>query len=173
MSISASTYKKIQSIKTWATNKLPTITENSYTELLTDLLKYLDSLITNNDFFETDIQKIITELNKLLDKSFPTQDDITQAITTAKKEITTGYTEAINSAKNDITSKYTTAISESAKTLKTNIDGVNSSLEQAKTNLEKNITSISSKVDTTMASHKKNIKDTITGAMENLANGGN
>lgn len=145
MSISASTYKKIQSIKTWATNKLPTIKEDSYTELLTDLLKYLDSLITNNDFFETDIQKIITELNKLLDKSFPTQDDITQAITTAKQEITAGYTEAINS--------------------------VNSSLEQAKTNLEKNITSISSKVDTTMASHKKNIKDTITGAMENLANG--
>ena len=117
MSISASTYKKIQSIKTWATNKLPTITEDSYTELLTDLLKYLDSLITNNDFFETDIQKIITELNKLLDKSFPTQDDITQAITTAKQEITTSYTEAINSAKDDITSKYTTAISESAKLL--------------------------------------------------------
>lgn len=154
MSISASTYKKIQSIKTWATNKLPTITEDSYTELLTDLLKYLDSLITNNDFFETDIQKIITELNKLLDKSFPTQDDITQAITTAKQEITTGYTEAINSAKDDITSKYTTAISESAKTLNTNIN------------------SISSKVDTTMASHKKNIKDTITGAMENLTMGG-
>lgn len=153
MSISASTYKKIQSIKTWATNKLPTITEDSYTELLTDLLKYLDSLITNNDFFETDIQKIITELNKLLDKSFPTQDDITQAITTAKQEITTSYTEAINSAKDDITSKYTTAISESTKTLNANI------------------TSISSKVDTTMASHKKNIKDTITGAMENLTKG--
>lgn len=139
MSISASTYKKIQSIKTWATNKLPTITEDSYTELLTDLLKYLDSLITNNDFFETDIQKIITELNKLLDKSFPTQDDITEAITTAKQEITT---------------EYTTAISESEKTLNANI------------------TSISSKVDTTMDSHKKNIKDTITGAMENLTNGG-
>lgn len=172
MSISASSYKKIQSIKTWATNKLPTITENSYKELLTDLLKYLDSLITNNDFFETDIQKIITELNKLLNNSFPTQDDITQAITTAKQEITTKYTEAINSAKDDITSKYTTAISDSTKTLKTNIDSVNSSLEQAKTNLEKNITGISSKVDTTMDSHKKNIKDTITGAMENLANGG-
>lgn len=51
MSISASTYKKILSIKTWATNKLPTVTEDSYTELLTDLLKYLDDLITNNDFF--------------------------------------------------------------------------------------------------------------------------
>lgn len=172
MSISASTYKKIQSIKTWATNKLPTITENSYTELLTDLLKYLDSLITNNDFFETDIQKIITELNKLLDTSFPTQDNITQAITTAKQEITTEYTEAINSAKDDITSKYTTAISESAKTLKTNIDSVNSSLEQAKTKLEENITSISSKVDTTMTSHKNNIKGTITGAMENLTREG-
>ena len=154
MPISASTYKKIQSIKTWATNKLPTITEDSYTELLTDLLKYLDSLITNNDFFETDIQKIITELNKLLDKSFPTKDDITQAITAAKKEITSGYTEAINSAKDDITSSYTAAISESAKTLKTNIDSVQSS------------------VDSTMASHKKKIKDTITGAMENLTREG-
>lgn len=59
MSISASTYKKILSIKTWATNKLPTVTEKSYTELLTDLLKYLDALITNNDFFETDIKKLL------------------------------------------------------------------------------------------------------------------
>ena len=172
MSISASTYKKIQSIKTWATNKLPTITEDSYTELLTDLLKYLDSLITNNDFFETDIQKIITELNKLLDKSFPTKDDITQAITTAKQEITTGYTTAINSAKQEITTKYTNAISESAKTLNTNINNVNTSLEKAKTSLQQNITNVSSKIDATMGSHKKNIKDTITGAMENLTREG-
>ena len=40
MPISASTYKKILPIKTWATNKLPTVKEDSYTELLTDLLKY-------------------------------------------------------------------------------------------------------------------------------------
>lgn len=65
MAISASTYRKILSIKTWATNKLPTVTEDSYTSLLTDLLKYLDDLITNNDFFETDIKKLVDELNKL------------------------------------------------------------------------------------------------------------
>lgn len=153
MSISASSYKKIQSIKTWATNKLPTVTESSYTELLTDLLKYLDSLITNNDFFETDIQKIIAELNKLIEKTFPTQEDINQAIATAKQEIT---------------SEYTLAISESAKTLNTNINNVNTSLEKAKTNLQENIDGVSSKIDTTMNAHKKNIKDTITGAMENL-----
>ena len=65
MSISASIYKKILSIKTWAKNKLPTVTEDSYESLLTDLLKYLDDLITNNDFFETDIKKLVDELNKL------------------------------------------------------------------------------------------------------------
>ena len=132
MSISTSTYRKIQSIKTWATNKLPTVTEDSYQDLLTDLLKYLDSLITNNDFFETDINKIVAELNKLIDKSFPTQDDITEAITAAKQEITTGYTAAINSAKEDITTKYTTAISKSEETLNTNINNVNTSLEKLK-----------------------------------------
>ena len=68
MAISASTYKKIQSIKTWATNKLPTVTESSYTELLTDLLKYLDDLVTNNDFFETDIKDTITGVMENISK---------------------------------------------------------------------------------------------------------
>jgi hypothetical protein len=65
MSITESTYKKIQSIKEWATAKLTTVTEDSYASLLTDLLNYLDSLIKNNDFFETDTKAIIVELNEL------------------------------------------------------------------------------------------------------------
>lgn len=138
MSISASTYKKILSIKTWATNKLPTVTEDSYTELLTDLLKYLDDLITNNEFFEKDIKVIIDELNKFLSMTFPSQESINNAISNAKTEVTTAYTTAINNAKTD---------------------------------LQTNINSVSTKIDTTMNAHKKNIKDTITGAMTNLTEG--
>lgn len=138
MAISASTYRKILSIKTWATNKLPTVTEDSYTSLLTDLLKYLDDLITNNDFFETDIKKLVDELNKLLDMKFPSQEDINNAINSAKTEITREYTEAINTSKQI---------------------------------LDEKITDVSTKIDTTMDAHKKNIKDTITGAMTNLTEG--
>lgn len=138
MAISASTYRKILSIKTWATNKLPTVTEDSYTSLLTDLLKYLDDLITNNDFFEADIKKLVDELNKLLDITFPSQEDINNAINSAKKEITREYTEAINASKQI---------------------------------LDEKITDVSTKIDTTMGAHKKDIKDTITGAMTNLTEG--
>ena len=169
MSISASTYKKIQSIKTWATNKLPTVTESSYTELLTDLLKYLDDLITNNDFFETDIKVIIDELNKLLNMTFPTQEDINKAIESAKTEITTEYTTAINSAKTEITTAYTKAIEDSEQILDNRIDGVQGNLDTAKKTLQTNIDNVSTKIDTTMNAHKKNIKDTITGAMENIS----
>lgn len=160
MSISASTYRKILSIKTWAKNKLPTVTEESYTSLLTDLLKYLDDLITNNDFFETDIKKLVDELNKLLDMTFPSQEDINNAIKTAKTEITREYTSAINTSKTEITKGYTSAIN----TVKQNLDSVNSTLKT-------NINAVSTKVDTTMNAHKKNIKDTITGAMTNLTEG--
>lgn len=138
MAISASTYRKILSIKTWATNKLPTVTEDSYTSLLTDLLKYLDDLITNNDYFETDIKKLVDELNKLLDMTFPSQEDINNAINSAKKEITKEYTQAINASKQI---------------------------------LDEKITVVSTKIDTKMDAHKKNIKDTITGAMTNLTEG--
>lgn len=164
MSISASTYKKILSIKTWATNKLPTVTEESYTELITDLLKYLDDLITNNDFFEKDIKVIIDELNKFLNMTFPSQEDINNAISNAKTEITTAYTTAINNAKTDLTESYTQAINES-------IGEVDNKLTEAKTNLQTNINSVSTKIDTTMNAHKKNIKGTITGAMTNLTKG--
>lgn len=171
MSISASTYKKILSIKTWATNKLPTVTENSYTELLTDLLKYLDDLITNNDFFEKDIKVIIDELNKFLSMTFPSQEDINNAISNAKTEITTAYTTAINNAKTDLTASYTQAINKSSEIINQSIGEVDNKLTKAKTDLQTNINSVSTKIDTTMNAHKKNIKDTITGAMTNLTEG--
>lgn len=172
MSISASTYKKIQSIKTWATNKLPTVTESSYTELLTDLLKYLDDLVTNNDFFETDINVIIGELNRLLNMTFLSQKDIDNAISQAKTEITNEYTTAINTAKSEITTTYTKAIEDSEQILDSKIDGVQINLDSAKTILQTNIDNVSTKIDTTMNAHKKNIKDTVTGAMENISKGG-
>lgn len=172
MSISASTYKKILSIKTWATNKLPTVTENSYTELLTDLLKYLDDLITNNDFFETDIKMIIDELNRILNMTFPSQEDINNAISQAKTEITEEYTTAINSAKTQITTAYTKAIEDSEQILDDRINEVQGNLDTAKTTLQTNIDTVSTKINTTMSEHKKNIKYTITGAMQNITKEG-
>lgn len=172
MPISASTYKKIMSIKTWATNKLPTVTEDSYTSLLTDLLKYLDDLITNNDFFETDIKVIIDELNKLLNMTFPSQDDINNAISNAKTEITNEYTTAINNAKSELTTSYTKAIEDSEQILDNRIDEVENNLNSTKETLQNNIDNVSTKIDTTMNTHKKNIKDTITGAMENISKEG-
>ena len=103
MDISASTYRKILSIKTWATNKLPTVTEDSYTSLLTDLLKYLDDLITNNDFFETDIKKLVDELNKLLNMTFLSQEDINNAINMAKTEHSKAIKDTITGAMTNLT----------------------------------------------------------------------
>ena len=171
MAISASTYRKILSIKTWATNKLPTITENSYTSLLTDLLKYLDDLITNNDFFETDIKKLVDELNKLIAMEFPSQEDINNAVNTAKTEITNAYTSAINTAKDDLTSDYTEAISASESAQNTKIEGLKENIKTTTTGLQHDIDAANSKIDSTMATHKKNIKDTITDAMTNLTKG--
>lgn len=171
MAISASTYRKILSIKQWATNKLPTVTEDSYTSLLTDLLKYLDDLITNNDFFETDIKKLVDELNKLLDMTFPSQEDINNAIKTAKTEITKAYTSAINTAKADLTTNYTKAISASESAQNTKIEGLKNNLNSTTTVLQRGIDAANSKIDSTMSTHKKNIKNTITGAMTNLTEG--
>lgn len=171
MSISASTYKKILSIKTWATNKLPTVTEESYTELLTDLLKYLDDLITNNDFFEKDIKVIIDELNKFLNMTFPSQEDINNAISNAKTEITSEYTTAINNAKSDLTADYTEAISTSESAQNTKIEGLKNNLNTTATGLQRGIDAANSKINSTMDTHKKKIKDTVTGAMTNLVGG--
>lgn len=171
MSISASTYRKILSIKTWAANKIPTVTEDSYTSLLTDLLKYLDDLITNNNFFETDIKKLVDELNKLLTMTLPNKEDVDNAINTAKTEITNAYTSAINDAKADLTTNYTKAISASESAQNTKIEGLKNNLNTTATGLQRNIDAANSKIDSTMSTHKKNIKDTITGAMKNLTKG--
>lgn len=172
MSISSSTYRKILSIKTWATNKLPMVSEENYTTLLTDLLKYLDDLITNNNFFETDINKLIDEINKILSMQFPSQESIDEAIATAKSEITTAYTSAINSAKSSLTEEYSQAIETTTQTLNTSIANVHNELTKTKKSLETNISDISTKVDTSMNNHKKVIKSTITGAMENISREG-
>lgn len=172
MAISASTYKKIQSIKTWATNKLPTVTESSYTELLTDLLKFLDDLVANNNFFETDIKKLIEELNKLLAMEFPSQEYINNAINTSKTEITNEYTTAINTAKENLTADYTEAISASESAQDTKIKGLKNSLNTTSAALQHDIDAANSKIDSTMDTHKKRIKDTITGAMENISREG-
>lgn len=171
MAISASTYRKILSIKTWATNKLPTVTEDSYASLLTDLLKYLDDLITNNDFFENDIKKLVDELNKLLDMTFPSQEDINNAINIAKTEITNAYTTAISTAKANLKTDYTKAISASESAQNTKIEGLKNNLNTTATGLQHGIDAANSKIESTMATHKKNIKDTITGAMTNLTKG--
>ena len=62
MAITASAYNKIQSIKAWATTKLPTVTEETYSYLLTDLLKYLDLLVKNKLKVHSDkVKKDITD----------------------------------------------------------------------------------------------------------------
>lgn len=143
MSISASTYKKILSIKTWATNKLPTVTEDSYTELLTDLLKYLDDLITNNDFFETDIKAIIIELNKLINANFPTMESMQSAINSAKSELNTKIT------------KLTNTVNTNKTELNGAISNINAQLNQVPTVIENKLKVHTDKV-------KKDITDALT-----------
>lgn len=99
--------------------------------------------------------------------TFLSQEDINNAISNAKTEITSAYTTAINNAKSDLTTSYTQAINDSSQILTKNINAVDNKLTEAKTN----INTVSQKIDTTMNTHKKNIKDTITGAMTNLTEG--
>lgn len=143
MSLTANTYKKIQSIKEWATAKLPTVTEESYASLLTDLLNYLDSLIKNNDFFETDIKAIIVELNKLINANYPTVESMQSAI---------------NSAKSELNTKITT-LSNTVNTNKTELNGaisnINSQLNQVPTTIENKLKVHTNKV-------KKDITDALT-----------
>lgn len=143
MSITASTYKKIQSIKEWATAKLPTVTEESYASLLTDLLNYLDSLIKNNDFFETDIKAIITELNKLMNANFPTTESMQSAINSAKSELSTKITELTNTVNTNKTE------------LNRAISNINTQLNQVPTTIENKLKVHTDKV-------KKDITDALT-----------
>lgn len=71
---------------------------------MTDLLNYLDSLIKNNDFFETDIKAIIIELNKLINANFPTTESMQSAINSAKSELNTKITTLNNTVNANKTS---------------------------------------------------------------------
>lgn len=143
MSLNASTYKKIQSIKEWATAKLPTVTEESYATLLTDLLNYLDLLIKNNDFFETDIEAIIVELNKLINANFVTTESMNSAINSAKSELNTKITTLTNTVNTNKTD------------LNKAISNVNSQLNQVPTTIENKLKVHTDKV-------KKDITDAPT-----------
>lgn len=143
MSITASTYEKIQSIKAWATEKLTTVTEESYSSLLTDLLNYLDSLIKNNDFFETDIKAIIVELNKLINANFPTTESVQSAINSAKSELNTKITTLTN-------------------TVNTNKTELNSSISNINTQLNHVPTVIENKLKVHTDKVKKDITDALT-----------
>lgn len=146
MEITASTYKKIQSIKEWATAKLPTVTEESYASLLTDLLNYLDSLIKNNDFFETDIKAIIIELNKLINANYPTTESMQSAINSAKSELNT----KITTLNNTVTANKTE--------LNGAISNINSQLNQVPTTIQNKL-----KV------HTDKVKKDITDALKNVS----
>lgn len=56
--------------------------------------------------------------------TFPSQEDINNAINSAKTEITSEYTTAINNAKTEITTEYTTAINN----VEQNLESVSSTL---------------------------------------------
>lgn len=161
MSITASTYKKIQSIKEWATAKLPTVTEESYASLLTDLLNYLNSLIKNNDFFETDIKAIIIELNKLINANFPTIESMQSAINSAKSELNTKITTLTNTVNTNKTStdKKIADLTGTVTSNKTELNGaisnINSQLNQVPTVIENKLKVHTDKV-------KKDITDALT-----------
>lgn len=161
MSLTASTYNKIQSIKAWATAKLPTVTEESYASLLTDLLNYLDSLIKNNDFFETDIKAIIIELNKLIDANFPTVESMQSAINSAKSELNTKITTLTNTVNTNKTStdKKIADLTGTVTSNKTELNGaisnINSQLNQVPTTIENKLKVHTDKV-------KKDITDALT-----------
>lgn len=161
MSITASTYKKIQSIKEWATAKLSTVTEESYASLLTDLLNYLDSLIKNNDFFETDIKAIIIELNKLINANFPTIESMQSAINSAKSELNTKITTLTNTVNTNKTStdKKIADLTGTVTSNKTELNGaisnINSQLNQVPTVIENKLKVHTDKV-------KKDITDALT-----------
>lgn len=161
MSLNASTYKKIQSIKEWATAKLPTVTEESYASLLTDLLNYLDSLIKNNDFFETDIKAIIIELNKLINANFPTMESMQSAINSAKSELNTKITTLTNTVNTNKTSTDK-KIADLTGTVTSNKTELNGAISNINTQLNQVPTVIENKLKVHTDKVKKDITDALT-----------
>lgn len=164
MPISASTYNKIQSIKAWATANLPTVTEETYASLLTDLLKYLDSLIKNNDLFETDIKAIIAELNKLINADFPTAESINEAINNAKSELNTkitALTSTVNTNKTS-TDKKIADLTEKVTSNKTEFNG-------AISNINTQLNAIPTTIQNKLKTHTDKVKKDITDALTNIS----
>jgi len=164
MNISSSAYNKIQSIKAWATAKLPTVTEETYASLLTDLLKYLDLLIKNNDFFETDIKAIIAELNKLINANFPTQDSINTAINNAKSELNTKITTLTNTVNTNKTStdKKIADLTETVTNNKTEFNG-------AISNINTQLNTVPTTIQNKLKTHTDKVKKDITDALTNIS----
>lgn len=161
MAITASTYNKIQSIKEWATAKLPTVTEENYASLLTDLLKYLDSLIKNNDLFETDLKAIIAELNKLINADFPTTESINEAINNAKSELNTKITTVTNTINTNKTSTDK-KIADLTGTVTSNKAELNGAISNINTQLNAVPTTIQNKLKVHTDKVKKDITDALT-----------
>lgn len=164
MSISASVYNKIQSIKEWSTAKLPTVTEETYASLLTDLLKFLDSLIKNNNLFETDIKAIIAELNKLINADFPTIESINEAINNAKSELNTkitALTSTVNTNKTS-TDKKITDLTEKVASNKTEFNG-------AISNINTQLNAVPTTIQNKLKAHTDKVKKDITDALTNIS----
>ena len=171
MSITPSSYKKIKAVKTWVTETLPTVSEDTYQAIVKDLLQYLDDIVTNDSFFSTDIKAIITELNKLLSQTHPSQSDIDSAVSAAKTELKTyadtKSTESLGKAKqytdqlNNSTNKTITTLTASVNANTTGINAAKSEISKVASNVSK----ADARIDTVMSTHKQKIKDVITGAM--------
>lgn len=166
MSISASTYNKIKSVKEWATGKLPTVTEETYASLLTDLLKYLDLLVKNNDFFEIDIKAIIAELNKLINADFPTKESINEAINNAKSELNTKITTLTSTVNTNKTStdKKITDLTEKVTSNKAEFN-------EAISNINTQLNAVPTTIQNKLKTHTDKVKKDITDALTNISQG--
>lgn len=173
MSITPSSYKKIKNVKTWITETLPTVSEDTYQEIVKDLLQYLDDIVTNDSFFSADIKAIITELNKLLSQTHPSQSDIDKVLSEAKTYADKKSTESLDQAKQFATQLHTstnktiTALTASVNANTTNITKAQGEISK----VASNVTKTDARIDTVMSTHKQKIKDTITGAMEEIKGG--
>ena len=164
MEITASAYNKIQSIKAWATAKLPTVTEETYSSLLTDLLKYLDLLVKNNDFFETDVKAIIEELNKLINVDFPTTESVNTAINNAKSELNTKITTLTNTVNTNKTNtdKKIADLTGTVASNKTEFNGVIS-------NINTQLNAVPTTINNKLKVHTDKVKKDITDALTNVS----
>lgn len=164
MAITASAYNEIQSIKEWATAKLPTVTEGNYSSLLTDLLKYLDLLVKNNDFFETDVKAIIAELNKLINGDFPTTESINEAINNAKSELNTKITTVTDTVNN-----YKTSTDKKIADLTGTVTSNKAEFNGAINNINTQLNAVPTTIQNKLKVHTDKVKKDITDALTNVS----